>query len=310
MLSAPAWRPWLTLGRMELRQFEYFVAVAEQLHFGRAAERLSIGQPAVSQQVARLERELGVSLFDRSARTVRLTSAGSRLLPEARAVLMAVDRARLAVADPAGGTAARTLRLGSSTGLGDRLARVLLALRATRPATEAALVSAPTRARLERVASGQLDAAFVRGVPAAVGVELIEVWRDRLLVALPAAHPLAGSSVVALPALAELPLRIVSRRLNAPLVDLVTGACAAAGFTPVLGSHPGTLENTLAAIAAGPASWTVLYEAHARTLRLPQVAFRPTDPELVMPTALAVRDDATSRMVAPLIRACAAAAHD
>jgi DNA-binding transcriptional LysR family regulator len=295
---------------MELRQFEYFVAVAEQLHFGRAAERLSIGQPAVSQQVARLERELGVSLFDRSARTVRLTAAGSRLLPEARAVLTAADRARLAVAVPASGTATRILRLGSSTGLGDRLAQVLQALRATQPDTEAALVSAPTRARLERVASGQLDAAFVRGVPSAPGVELVEVWRDRLLVPLPATHELAGPSVVELPALAELPLRIVSRRLNPPLVDLLLGACAAAGFTPILGAHPDTLENTLAAMTVGPASWTVLYEAHARTLHLPQVVFRPTDPELVMPTALAVREDATSRTVAPLLRACAVAAHD
>ncbi|MFF5293070.1 LysR family transcriptional regulator [Paractinoplanes globisporus] len=295
---------------MELRQLEYFVAVAEGLHFGRAAERLSIGQPAVSQQVARLERELGVSLFDRSARSVRLTAEGSRLLPEARAVLVAADRARLAVAVSPGGTATRILRLGSSTGLGDRLTRVLQALRATQPETETDLVSAPTRVRLERVASGQLDAAFVRGVVTAAGVELIEVWQDRLVVALPATHELAGPSVVPLAALAELPLRIVSHRLNPPLVDLVMGACAAAGFTPTLGAHPDTLENALAAIAAGPASWTVLYEAHARTLRVPEVLFRPTDPELVMPTALAVREDATSRMVAPLIRACAAAAHD
>lgn len=237
---------------MELRQFEYFVAVAEQLHFGRAAERLSIGRPAVSQQVARLERELGVSLFDRSGRTVRLTAAGGRLLPEARAVLTAAERARPAVVGPAG--AGRAVRLGSSTGLGDRLARVLRALRASQPDTEAVLVSAPTRARLERVAGGQLDAAFVRGMPSAPGVELIEVWRDRLVVALPATHEPAGPGVVGLAALAELPLRIVSRRLNPPLVGLLSEACAAAGFTPVLGAHPDTLENTLAATAAGPAS--------------------------------------------------------
>jgi DNA-binding transcriptional LysR family regulator len=292
--------------RMELRQLEYFVAVAEQLHFGRAAEMLSIGQPAVSQQIARLERELGVSLFDRSARTVRLTSAGSRLLPEARAVLNAADRARLAVAAPAN----RTLRLGSSTGLGDRLARVLHELRVARPGTEATLVSAPTRVRLERVAGGRLDAAFVRGVSSAPGVELIEVWQDRLSVALPATHEWAGASVVPLSALAELPLRMVPRRLNPPLVDLLLDACAANGFTPAAGDHPDTLENTLAAIAAGPPSWTVLYEAHARTLHPPHVVFRPTDPELIMPTMLAVREDATSRMVAPLLRACAVAAQD
>jgi DNA-binding transcriptional LysR family regulator len=301
-------RPSCQDGVVELRQVQYFVAVAEQLHFGRAAELLSIGQPAVSQQVARLERELGVSLFDRSARTVRLTAAGTRFLPAARAVLTAADRARLAATAPEHGAA--VLRLGSSSGLGDRLARVLVALRETLPDTEAVLVSAPTRVRLERVAGGQLDAAFVRGVPAAPGVELIEVWRDRLMVALPADHELAGRAVVELSALAGLPLRIVARRLNPPLVDLVLGACAAAGFTPVLGAQPDALENTLAAMAASPACWTVLYEAHARTLQPPRVVFRPTEPELVMPTALAVRADATSRAVAPLLRACAAAAHD
>ncbi len=79
---------------VELRQLEYFVAVAELLHFGRAAERLHIGQPAVSQQVRRLERELGAPLFDRSSRSVSLTAAGRALLPEARAVLAAADRAR------------------------------------------------------------------------------------------------------------------------------------------------------------------------------------------------------------------------
>jgi DNA-binding transcriptional LysR family regulator len=298
---------WCHDGAVELRQIEYFVAVAEQLHFGRAAEALSIGQPAVSQQVARLERELGVILFDRSARTVRLTDAGTRFLPAARAVLAAVDHARSVAADSASTAPARVLRLGSSTGLGARLAGVLAALREIEPNTVTELSSAPTQARLQRVASGQLDAAFVRGVPSARGVELIEVWRDQLLVVLPADHEPARHEHVALRDLEALPLRIAPRRVNQPLVDLVLGACDAAGFTPVLGSHPGSLENLIAAIASGQPSWTVIYEAFARTLHEPRVAFRPLRPPLLMPTSLAVPVDATSRQVAPLLRACASA---
>ncbi|HZC73210.1 MAG TPA: LysR family transcriptional regulator [Jatrophihabitans sp.] len=295
---------------MELRQLEYFVAVAEEMHFGRAAATLSIGQPAVSQQVARLERELGVRLFDRSSRTLRLTPAGGRFLPEARAVLAAAERARGVAADPAMTAASRTLRLGSSTGLGNRLNRVLQALGELLPTTSTELVSVPTRARLERVAGGQLDAAFVRGVTSAPGVELIEVWRDRLLAVLPAAQYRAADEPIRLAELATMPLRLVPRRLNPPLVDLVLGTCAAAGFTPVPGGTLGSLQDLIAAVGSGAPSWTVVYEPLAQTLHQPLVAFLPTEPALIMPTALAVPADATSRQVAPLLRACAAAESD
>lgn len=290
---------------MELRQLEYFAEVAELLNFGRAAERLHVGQPAVSQQVQRLERELGQPLFDRSARTVRLTEAGQRLLPEARAVLAAVERARAAAQ---GGPTSGPLRLGTSTGLGERLEQVLEAMRRLAPGVPVELVNASTRARLERVRAGQLDATFVRGASAVTGLDLIPVWQDQLVAALPARHELAGQGAVAIEQLRELPLKIARRRDNPPLVDLVLTACADAGFEPVLGPANDRLEDTLAEIGTGPPCWTVVYESHARVLRSSRLAFRPLRPALYLPTMLAVPESATSRSLAPLLRACSEAA--
>jgi DNA-binding transcriptional LysR family regulator len=290
---------------VEVRQIEYFVAVAEVLNFGRAAEQLGVGQPGVSQQIARLERELGVLLFDRSARAIRLTEAGQRFLPEARAVLTALERARSAAA---GGTAEQ-LRLGSSTGLGERLEAVLLALQ--HAGVDVELVSASTRTRLDRVRAGQLDAAFVRGVDSAPGLEFVPVWQDSLLVALPASHALAAEEQVELLQLKDLALRIASRRENPPLVDLVMSACAEAGFEPLLGPRSQNLQDTLASIGAGPASWTLVYASHAQLLRPARVVFRPLSPGLAMTTALAVPAGTTvSGRLAVLLNACREAARN
>ncbi|MBK3647536.1 LysR family transcriptional regulator, partial [Streptomyces sp. MBT33] len=169
---------------MELRQLSYFVTVAEELHFGRAAERLHIVQSAVSMQIQRLERELGAELFDRTPRRVRLTSAGERLLPRAREVLAAADRARAAVAPPPG------LRIGTSTGMGAHLDRVLAAFARRAPEVLLELFSLPAAERLDRVAGGQLHAAFVRSVAPVPGVRVLPLWPDPLVAALPASHPL------------------------------------------------------------------------------------------------------------------------
>ncbi len=147
---------------VELRQLRYFVAVAEEMHFGRAAERMHIVQSAVSRQIRRLEGELGVDLFDRSPRRVRLTAAGECFLPEARTVLEAERRARAAVAAFTSDCAA-VLRLGTSTGLGEHLDQVLDAFAELAPGVGVELVSAPAGERLGQVADGRLDAAFVRG---------------------------------------------------------------------------------------------------------------------------------------------------
>ncbi|MEZ0094414.1 LysR family transcriptional regulator [Streptacidiphilus sp. EB129] len=174
---------------MELRQLRYFVVVAEELHFGRAAARLMIVQSAVSQQIGRLERELGVTLFDRSSRRVRLTEAGTAFLPGAREVLAAERRARSAIGDFVT-TREAVLRVGTSGGMGERLERVLEALERTAPGTRVELASAAPGERLRRVAEREWDAAFVRGVlEAPDGVRLIPVWQEELVVALSARHP-------------------------------------------------------------------------------------------------------------------------
>ncbi|NUW40864.1 LysR substrate-binding domain-containing protein [Nonomuraea rhodomycinica] len=276
---------------MELRQVRCFVAVAEELHFGRAAERLLLGQPAVSQHIRRLERELRVELFDRSPRHVRLTAAGELFLPGARRMLAAEEEARASVAELAEGRTG-VLRLGTVSGLGPRLDRILDAYERHAPGVRVELVSLPVKERLAQLAGDRLDAAFVRAaVPDdSPELRLIPLWEEELLIALPARHPLAAGDQPALPDLAGLPLRLTDRRTNPALVDLVVNACHEAGFEPVTASAGGTLHDTLAAVGAGAPTWTVVYAANAAMTSAPRVVFRRLrDRTLTLRTSLAVR---------------------
>lgn len=292
---------------MELRQLRCFVAVAEELHFGRAAERLLLGQPAVSQQVRRLERELKVELFDRSPRYVRLTPAGEQLLPAARNVLAAEESAR---ALAAGFSAPEALRLGTITGLGERLDLILDTYQRHAPGVRVELHSVPVRERLDRLADGRLDAAFVRGaIPEAhSALSFLPVWQDQLAIALPARHPLAEQSTVDLTDLAELPLRLTERPNHPALFDLVVTACQSAGFRPILGPTTGALQDTLAAIGTGTPMWTVVYAANTRMMNTRRIAFRSPTTPLALPTALAVRRDAPLPQL--LLDACRVSAGD
>lgn len=277
-------------GAVELRQVRYFVAVAEELHFGRAAERLHIVQPAVSQQVRRLERELGVALLNRTTRSVSLTEAGRRFLPHARAVLAAADRAADSVAEfRAPGT---LVRLGTSEGLGDRLDVLLSAFARLAPSAALELVHAPTTQRLQRVRDGSLDATIVRGSWPGSGLDFTPLWTDEVMVALPASHSLASRDVVSFASLASLPARLSPPSRNQPLYDLVLACCREAGFEPVLGKDFTTAQDTLGTLGFGRPHWTVFYRAHANLLPVPGVAFRPLrDPSPRMPTYLATPAD-------------------
>lgn len=289
---------------MELRQLRYFVAVAEELHFGRAAERLHIVQPAVSQQVRRLERALGVALFVRTTRSVVLSEAGQRFLPHARAVLSAADRASDSVAEfrPSGSS----VRLGTSEGLGDRLDLLLGAFARLAPSASLELVHAPTSQRLERVRAGSLDATIVRGSWPSSGLDLTPLWMDEVVAALPASHPLAASAEVSFASLASLPVRLSPPSRNRPLYELVVSCCREAGFEPVLGPDFTTAQDTLGTLGFGRPQWTVFYRAHANLLPVPGVVFRPlVDPTPRMQTYLASPAD---RRVTPEVVALIEAA--
>ncbi|MER7108939.1 LysR family transcriptional regulator [Streptomyces sp. NPDC000229] len=283
---------------MELRQLEYFVAVAEELGFGRAAERLHTVQASVTRQIAGLERELGLRLFDRSARHVRLTAAGERLLPEARAALAAAARVRATAVGITAGTEG-LVRLGTTRAFADRVYRALDMLAARRPGLRVRLERAPQEARLAAVRSGTFDAALVRTVRRADGVALHPLWADPLIAALPASHAAAlgldEDEAPSLDRLARLPLRLVPRAANPAFHDLVTAALP--DWTP--GPPFTTLQDTLTELAAHPEpSWTLFYPVG----QLPptgRITFR-TLPGLTVPVSLAVP---AGRPLAPPVQA-------
>ncbi|MGW7069851.1 LysR substrate-binding domain-containing protein [Streptomyces sp. NPDC054855] len=245
---------------MELRQLEYFVAVADEGGFGRAAVRLHVVQASVSQQVARLERELGLRLFDRTTRRVGLTAAGERLLPEARAALASAARVSHVAEEIVSG-AEGVLRLGTARAFAERVHPALDLLAERVPGLRVRLVQVPREERIEALRSGELDAALIRGARPLPGLSMTPVWDDPLIVALPATHPLAVLPRFEPADLAGLPLRLAPRERNPAFHDLVTELMRRTGIDVPTGPPFTTLQETLAAIAAdsasGAPSWTV-----------------------------------------------------
>ncbi|MFC9687672.1 LysR family transcriptional regulator [Kribbella sp. NPDC056951] len=235
---------------MELRQLRYFVTVAEELHFGRAAERLGIVQPAVSQQVARLEREFGLQLLDRSSRHVRLTNDGERLLREARAVLAAADRTTEVAAELVSGRGS-LIRIGTAPGLRDRLERGLAVLATD---GEIKLVAGTPAEHLAALRTGELDLAFVRGEVTAPDLTTIELWREPISVLAPTAY--RSDDGVKPADLAEVPLRLPP---DPWLREQVLAVCREAGIEPVLGRPADNIEHVVIEMSVGTPSWTVVY---------------------------------------------------
>ena len=222
---------------MELHQLEYFVAVAEEASFTRAASRVHVAQPGVSAQVRRLESELGQQLLDRSGRSVRLTEVGSAVLPFARAALDAVANARLAVDDLAGLVRGQvTVGMVSGCAL-PVLAELLAGFHDRHPGVAIALVEDNSDRLVERLRDGRLDLALIGSAePTPADIDSVVLVDEDLVAVVAPGHPLAGAGTgagagaITVRQLRDLPL--VSLPRGTGVRAALDAACAAAGFTP------------------------------------------------------------------------------
>lgn len=258
---------------VELRALQYFVTVAEELHFGRAAERLRIVQPAVSQQITRLERELGVRLLERTSRRVRLTGAGERVLAAARETLAAAARVRVVA-----GESSAALRIGAMSCVTPRLDRALTRMRAGERPAEPILVDLPVPARLDAVRDGELDLALVRGVVTAPGVTVVRAWSEPLHAVLSRDHRAAGKPAVSLLDLDPDGLRLPSAH-NDPAMH---AAILAVLPEPPRRAPAGDLLNVLFEVSQDPEGWTLVPAEQLAGSRSDRVLPVPLDPPLTV----------------------------
>ncbi|MGZ3640079.1 MAG: LysR family transcriptional regulator, partial [Ktedonobacterales bacterium] len=216
---------------MELRQLEYFVAVAEEASFTKAAARVHVAQPGVSAQIRQLERELGQDLFDRTGRTVRLTAVGAAVLPYARAALEAVAAARLAVEELTGLLRGR-VAVGMLTACSIvSLFDLLESFSQRYPAVEITLSEANSDHLIAALQDGHLDLALVglAGTPPP-GIQTEVLADEALVAAVSPSDPLAASATITLAALQECPL--ISLPQGTGLRAALDAACTAAGLHP------------------------------------------------------------------------------
>ncbi len=237
---------------MELRHLRYFVAVGEELHFGRAADRLHIAQPPLSQQIRQLERELGVSLLTRTTRSVELTPAGRAYLQRAIEILDAVGDAGGQARRIAAGVEGRLVIgcVGSATY--SLLPQLVRALGESLPGVEVGLrgeMLAP--AQLEALRSGTLDLALLRPPVLGEGIFTETVRRDRLLVALPTNHSLAGQTELTVAALRDEDFVVHAGHGRSTMSNLVENICADAGFVPRVRQEVSETSTLVTLVAAG-----------------------------------------------------------
>ncbi|WP_455385992.1 LysR substrate-binding domain-containing protein [Acidihalobacter prosperus] len=241
---------------VELRHLRYFIAVADELHFGRAAERLGISQPPLSQQIRQLEGSIGVQLLRRSNRRVELTEAGRAFLAEARAILEQTDQA-IELAQRVARGQAGELRIGftASTPLSSRIPRTISAFRKTRPDVHLRLEEQPTLQQIDALMDRRLHLGIIRPAPLPPALEAHALFSDPLVAVMRRDHPLLATlpqgGRLSLSALAEEPFVVFNRSAGIGIYDQIVALCMAANFSPRISQEAAEPSTIIGLVSAG-----------------------------------------------------------
>lgn len=259
---------------MELRHFRYFIAVAEELHFARAAERLHIEQSPLSRAIKDLEHDLDAQLFERTTRSTRLTWAGQVFLDEAKRVLSAVDQAKASAKAAATGYRG-TLRIALSDGIDPvRLAALLAQCREEEPDVEIRLFEVPLAQQLKGLRDDLYDAGFSQVVDVGEDIVVQPAWSDPLVIAVPARHPLLARKRIPLEELIHYPLVLYHPKICEGCYRQIERILRTVDVEPIVAEHAATFDLMMTLVAAGY-GLSLASESHMMVCRHPEVVARP-----------------------------------
>ncbi|NWA43413.1 LysR family transcriptional regulator [Pseudomonas reactans] len=284
-----------------IRHLWLFLAVAEEQNFGRAAKRLGMSQPPLSEQIQVLEQALKVQLFERSRRGAKLTPVGAAILPAVRKFAEQLERLELAVEEAVAGQSGMLTIGAISTAMFDVLPGLIDQLKQQYPHLTVSVREIDSVEALPALEAGDIDLAFAR-LDGDLGpaIQSLPVREDRLMVALPSDHPLAGRSRISLSSLASEPLVMFSRKVSPVYFDNLIATCRASGFSPRVLHEVRSVASQIAFVSCGQG--IALVPASLKKLAPDNVVLRPLTQKLnVVTTAVAWNSERPNPLVTELV---------
>lgn len=284
-----------------IRHLWLFLAVAEEQNFGRAAKRLGMSQPPLSEQIQVLEHALKVKLFDRSRRGATLTPVGAAILPAVRKFAEQLERLELAVEEAVAGQTGMLTIGAISTAMFDVLPGLIEQLKHAYPQLTVSVREIDSVEAVPALESGDIDLAFAR-LDGDLGhtIRSLPLLEDRLMVALPGDHPLASRSRISLASLANEPLVMFSRKVSPVYFDNLIATCRASGFSPRVLHEVRSVASQIAFVSYGQG--IALVPAALKKLAPDNVVFRPLSQQLnVVTTAVAWNAERSNPLVEEVV---------